>query len=125
MKQIDCCMSRITGHMSWQQPLFVRFFSVFTLFALDSNNYFLLVSMSNVLLGAMKKSSIYRPHSFQVTWVLPACACSLGKKGYLNTLRVSYPPPQTAAQSHTLRKIEKEAGILYHKCICHVCHWWL
>lgn len=49
-------MSRIPGHMSWQQPNFVRFFCVFTLFALNSNNYFLLflLILSNVLLGAMK-----------------------------------------------------------------------
>lgn len=68
-------MSRITGHMSWQQPYFVRFFCVFALFALDSDNYFLVVSMPNVLLGAMKKSSrasIYLPHSFQAT-----CGCYL------------------------------------------------
>lgn len=49
-------MNRIPGHMSWQQPNFVRFFCVFTLFALNSNNRFLLllVILSNVLLGAMK-----------------------------------------------------------------------
>lgn len=55
VKQMDCCMSRFIGHMSWQQSFFGRFFCVFTLFALDSNYYFSLVSMSNVLLGAMKK----------------------------------------------------------------------
>lgn len=38
VKQMDHCMSRITGHMSWQKPYFVRFFCAFTLLALDSKN---------------------------------------------------------------------------------------
>lgn len=90
VKQMDCCMSRITGHMSWQQPYFVRFFSVFALFALNSYNYFLFVHMPNILLDAMKKklksiniSSSQFPGDM---WMLPARACSLGKKGYLITV---------------------------------------
>lgn len=52
---------------------------------LKPGHCFLLVSMSHVLLGAMKK--------------------------------IRCPPPQRVAQSYVLSKMEKEAGILCHKCV--------
>lgn len=70
-------MTRIPGHMSWQQPNFVRCFCVFTLFALNSNNHFLLLLgiLSNVLLGAMENGKSLSISSQFAGGVGASCLC--------------------------------------------------